>query len=67
MLEYQSSNISKLCKKHKVKTLYAFESVLSDQFNAQRDIDLMVDFQLGEYLTPCKPCNRLINSVTSNQ
>lgn len=33
-----------LCKKHKVKSLYAFGSVLTPKFNADSDIDLLVDF-----------------------
>ena len=44
-LQNHSSDISKLCEIHKVKTLYAFGSVLTDKFNAESDIDLMVDFQ----------------------
>ncbi len=43
-----SSDISKLCENHKVKTLYAFGSVLTDQFNSNSDIDLMVDFSYIE-------------------
>ena len=34
----------KLYKTHKVKSLYAFGSVLSDNFNRESDIDLIVDF-----------------------
>lgn len=41
--KYQSA-IIKLCKAHKVKSLFAFGSVLSDNFNAESDIDLIVDF-----------------------
>jgi len=41
--KYQAA-IVKLCKTHKVKSLYAFGSVLSDNFNAESDIDLIVDF-----------------------
>lgn len=41
--KYQAA-IVKLCKAHKVKSLYAFGSVLSDNFNAESDIDLIVDF-----------------------
>ncbi|WP_445749454.1 nucleotidyltransferase family protein [Polaribacter sp.] len=37
--------INKLCKSHKVKSLYAFGSVLTDKFNYESDIDLIVDFQ----------------------
>ena len=38
------SDIERLCKTHKVKSLYAFGSVLTDQFNKDSDIDLIVDF-----------------------
>lgn len=34
-----------LCKKHKVKSLYAFGSVLTDKFNTESDVDLIVDFE----------------------
>jgi uncharacterized protein len=33
-----------LCQKYKVKTLYAFGSVLTDEYNNESDIDLIVDF-----------------------
>ncbi|MHB1147852.1 MAG: nucleotidyltransferase family protein [Lutibacter sp.] len=36
--------IIKLCKHHKVKSLYAFGSVLTNEFNDKSDIDLIVDF-----------------------
>jgi len=36
--------INILCKSHKVKSLYAFGSILTDQFTDQSDIDLIVDF-----------------------
>ena len=38
------ADISKLCETHKVKTMYAFGSVLTDKFNQASDIDLIVDF-----------------------
>lgn len=44
-LENHTQVISELCKSHKVKTLYAFGSVLTDKFNEDSDIDLIVDFQ----------------------
>lgn len=44
-LENHISDISKLCKNHKVKALYAFGSVLTERFNDKSDIDLVVDFQ----------------------
>ncbi len=39
-----SDDIIKLCKNHKVKSLYAFGSVLTDKFDENSDIDLVVDF-----------------------
>ena len=44
-IEQKSNIILELCKKHKVKNLYAFGSVLTDNFNDQSDIDLLVDFK----------------------
>lgn len=41
---YQSS-IIELCKTHKVKSLYAFSSILTDKFDNESDIDLIVDFE----------------------
>ena len=49
-LKANNSAISKLCKTHKVKTLYAFGSVLTDKFNEKSDIDLIVDFQVIDVL-----------------
>lgn len=37
--------IESLCKQHKVKNLYAFGSVLTKDFKANSDIDLLVDFE----------------------
>jgi uncharacterized protein len=36
--------ISTLCKKHNVQTLYAFGSVLENRFSKNSDIDLLVVF-----------------------
>ena len=36
--------IINLCERHKVKSLYAFGSVLTDKFNKDSDIDFVVDF-----------------------
>ena len=44
LLEKYNDDISKLCEQHKVKSLYAFGSVLTDKFNNQSDIDFLVDF-----------------------
>ena len=43
-LEKYSLDITKLCETHKVKSLYAFGSILTDNFNKESDIDLIVDF-----------------------
>jgi hypothetical protein len=43
-LDKYFSDIIKLCESHKVKSLYAFGSVLTDRFNSESDIDLIVDF-----------------------
>jgi hypothetical protein len=43
-LEKYFPDIIMLCKAHKVKSLYAFGSVLTDQFNTNSDIDFIVDF-----------------------
>lgn len=48
-------NISKLfilCQKHKVGNLFVFGSVLTDKFNADSDVDFVVNFEgvdLNEY------------------
>lgn len=48
LLDNYSSQITSLCKSHKVKTLYAFGSVLTEKFNNDSDIDLVVDFDLSD-------------------
>ena len=37
--------IEKLCKKHRIKSLYAFGSVLNERFTDDSDIDLYVSFE----------------------
>jgi hypothetical protein len=44
-LQQNSSEINKLCVTHKVNKLYVFGSVLTNKFNDESDIDLIVDFQ----------------------
>ena len=44
LIESHATAILNLCKSHKVKSLYAFGSVLTDKFNPESDIDLIVDF-----------------------
>ena len=45
LIQNYSKEITNLCKIHKVKSLYAFGSVLSEKFNPESDVDLIVDFQ----------------------
>ncbi|MFV8393715.1 nucleotidyltransferase family protein [Flavobacterium sp. LB2P6] len=44
-IESHTADIKKLCKTHNVKSLYAFGSVLTEKFNVESDIDLIVEFQ----------------------
>jgi uncharacterized protein len=45
VIENYSKDITELCKTYKVKSLYAFGSILTDKFNNESDVDLIVDFQ----------------------
>jgi predicted nucleotidyltransferase len=45
LIENHNKDIQNLCKAHKVKSLYAFGSVLTDEFNSESDVDFIVDFQ----------------------
>ena len=45
LIDHHFKDIHTLCKTHKVKSLYAFGSVLTDQFNPESDVDLVVDFE----------------------
>ncbi len=40
--------INNLCRDHKVKSLYAFGSVLTDQFGPDSDIDLVVEINSND-------------------
>jgi hypothetical protein len=44
ILKQHISEIKKLCEIHKVKRLYVFGSVLTNDFNSKSDIDLIVEF-----------------------
>lgn len=43
-LQKHTTEISKLCDSHKVKSLYAFGSILTDKFNEHSDVDFIVEF-----------------------
>ncbi len=40
--------INELCIKYKVKNLFVFGSILTDRFNAESDVDFLVDFKKEE-------------------
>ncbi len=45
LIELNLQHILDLCRKHKVKTLSVFGSILTDRFNDRSDVDLLVDFE----------------------
>ena len=45
LIELNLQRILDLCRKHKVKTLSVFGSILTDRFNDDSDVDFLVDFQ----------------------
>lgn len=52
LIESNIERLRFLCLRHKVGKLFVFGSVLSNRFNADSDIDLIVDFNevdLSEY------------------
>ena len=48
LIEINLKRIIDLCRQHKVKTLAVFGSILTDKFNDQSDIDLLVNFDTKE-------------------
>ena len=44
LIEKNLTKIIELCKKYRVKTLSVFGSVLTDRFNDNSDVDLLVSF-----------------------
>lgn len=45
IIEKNIDFILNLCRKHKVNKLFAFGSVLTEEFGQSSDIDLLVDFK----------------------
>lgn len=45
LIELNMQHIIDLCRRHKVKSLAVFGSILTDRFNDQSDVDLLVDFE----------------------
>lgn len=48
LIENNIQKIIDLCKKHKVHKLFVFGSILTNRFNNNSDIDLVVDFNKKE-------------------
>ena len=44
LIELNLEKIYELCRKYKVKTLSVFGSILTDKFNDESDVDLLVTF-----------------------
>lgn len=51
LIELNLQRIIDLCKKHKVKSLAVFGSILTDRFNENSDVDLLVDFEPIDHAT----------------
>ena len=49
LIELNMQRIIDLCLKHKVKTLAVFGSILTDRFNDQSDVDLLVNFDTADH------------------
>lgn len=49
LIELNLQRILELCRKHRVKTLSVFGSILTDRFNDQSDVDLLVDFEQADH------------------
>ena len=50
LIETYKDQIQKLCKTHRVKSLYSFGSVNTQKFTTESDVDLMVDFEISDPL-----------------
>ena len=48
LIENNIQTIITLCKKHKVNKLFVFGSILTNRFNDDSDVDLVVDFKKAE-------------------
>lgn len=54
LIELNLQKIIELCRLHKVKSLAVFGSILTDKFNDNSDVDLLVDFNsndIDDYVT----------------
>ena len=44
LLSERTEELKRLCQMYKVKSLYAFGSVVSDRMKEESDVDILVDF-----------------------
>ena len=51
LLDKHMNDINRLCINYNVKRLYAFGSVLTNKFNNESDVDLVVDFNIIDIST----------------
>lgn len=49
LIELNLQQIIDLCRKYKVKTLSVFGSILTDRFNEESDVDLLVNFDTTDH------------------
>lgn len=49
LIEMNLERIIDLCRKYRVKTLAVFGSILTDKFNDQSDVDLLVNFDTTDH------------------
>lgn len=49
LIELNLQRIFDLCRQHRVRTLAVFGSILTDRFNDNSDVDLLVDFEPIEH------------------
>lgn len=45
LIEINLQHIFDLCRRHKVKSLAVFGSILTDRFTDKSDVDMLVDFE----------------------
>ena len=45
LIQLNIDKITELCKKYRVKTLSVFGSILTDRFNDDSDVDILVNFE----------------------
>lgn len=49
LIELNLQRILDLCRKHRVRSLSVFGSILTDRFNDQSDVDMLVDFDTTDH------------------